>query len=86
MMMKSNLKGLPNLEVRDENIYAGCQNRKMHQVPYYETKFRARQPLELIHSDVFGLVKQPSFGGARYMVTFIDNYSKYVCVLYEGKI
>lgn len=60
----------------------GCQDKKTHQLPYYEPKFRARQPLEPIHSYVFGPVKQPPVGGARYMVTFIDDYSRYSWVYF----
>jgi hypothetical protein len=39
-------------------------------------------PLELIHSDVFGSVKQISLGGMRYMVTFVDDFSRYVWVYF----
>ena len=38
--------------------------------------------MELIHSDVFGPVKQISIGGMRYMVTFIDDFSRYVWVYF----
>ena len=38
--------------------------------------------MELIHSDVFGPVKQTSISGMRYMVTFIDDYSRYVWVFF----
>lgn len=82
MIMNSMLKGLSNLEVRDETVCAGCRNGKVQQVLFYESKFRARQPLQLIHSDVFGPVKQPSIGGAQYMVTFLDDYSRYTWVYF----
>ena len=36
--------------------------------------------MELINSDVFGPVKQISIGGMRYMVTYIDDFSRYVWV------
>ncbi|GKC55148.1 TIR-NBS resistance protein [Tanacetum coccineum] len=68
MMKKSMLKGLPNLEVRTETVCEGCQYGKAHRLPYEESKFKAKEPLELIHSDVFGHVKQPSIGENRYMV------------------
>ena len=42
----------------------------------------AKGPLELIHSDVFGPVKQPSISGLKYMVTFIDDFSKFVWVYF----
>lgn len=82
MMQKSMLKGLPQLDVRTDTVCAGCQYGKAHQLPYEESKFKAKEPLELIHSDVFGPVKQSSIGGMRYMVTFIDDFSRYVCVFF----
>ncbi|KAF7815252.1 Retrovirus-related Pol polyprotein from transposon TNT 1-94 [Senna tora] len=60
MMNKQMLKGLPQLEVQDNVVCAGCQYGKAHQLPYEESNFRAKAPLELVHSDVFGPVKQPS--------------------------
>ena len=80
MMKKAMLKDLPQLDVREDVICAGCQYGKAHQLPYVESKFRAKEPLELVHSDVFGRVKQASISGMRYMVTFIDDYSRYVWV------
>ncbi|KAG6470975.1 hypothetical protein ZIOFF_072064 [Zingiber officinale] len=75
MMQKSMLKGLPQLDIRTDTICAGCQYGKAHQLPYQESNFKAKEPLELVHSDVFGSVKQSSIGGMRYMVTFIDDFS-----------
>ena len=61
---------------------ASCQYGKAHQLPYKESEHRSKIPLELIHSDVFGPVKQISIGGMRYMVTFIDDFSRYVWVYF----
>lgn len=36
---------------------------KAHQFSYKESKFRAKAPLGLIHSNIFGPVKQESLGG-----------------------
>ena len=47
MMNKSSLRGLPNLDVRTDIVCAGCQYGKAHQLPYKESSFRAKQPLEL---------------------------------------
>ena len=85
MVKKSMLKALPQLDVRTNMICAGCQYGKAHQLPYKESKFKAKEPLELIHSDVFGPVKQPSIGGMRYMVTFIDDFSRYVWVFFMNE-
>ena len=53
MMKKSMLKGLPQLDVRTETVCGGCQYGKAHQLPCEESKFKAKEPLELVHSDVF---------------------------------
>ncbi|GAB2303795.1 hypothetical protein Dimus_038963 [Dionaea muscipula] len=82
MMKKSMLVGLPHLEVRDDVVCAGCQYGKAHQLPFEESQFRAKIPLELVHSDVFGPVKQPSISGCRYMITFIDDYSRYTWIYF----
>ena len=38
---------------------------------------RATAPLERIHSDICGPMNTTSLGGAKYFVTFIDDYSRY---------
>ena len=70
MMKKSMLKGLPELDVMEDIICAGCQFSKAHQLPYEDSKFKSQAPLEHIHSDVFGLVKQYSVSGLAIHVGF----------------
>ena len=82
MMEKPVVKGLPHLDIRTDIVCAECQYGKAHQLPYKESEHRFKTPLELIHSDVFGPVKQISFGSMRYMVTFIDDFSRYVWVYF----
>ncbi|KAL0324817.1 UNVERIFIED_CONTAM: hypothetical protein Sradi_5051000 [Sesamum radiatum] len=75
MMKKSRLKGLSKLKVRRDTVCADCQYGKSHQLPYEESNSRAKEPLELIHYDAFGPIKQASIGGMKYMVTFISDFS-----------
>ncbi|KAG4037393.1 Retrovirus-related Pol polyprotein from transposon TNT 1-94 [Phytophthora cactorum] len=42
---------------------------------------RAKQVLEVVHSDVCGPMQTPTFGGKCYFVTFIDDKSHF-CVVY----
>ena len=77
IMKQSMLRGLPQLEVRKDTICAWYQYDKVYQLPYGESKFRAKASLELIHFDVFERVKQPSINRMRYMVTFIDDFSRF---------
>lgn len=37
---------------------------------------RASEPLQLVHYDVCGPMPEPSWGGARYIVTFTDDYTR----------
>lgn len=80
MMKRSMLKGLPQLDIREDIICAGCQYGKAHQLPYEDSEFKSKMPLELVHSDVFGPVKQASVSGMKYMITFIDDFSRFVWV------
>ena len=82
VVKNSMLKGFPQLDMRTYTVCAGCQYGKAHQLPYEESKFKAKELLELVHSDVFGPVKQQSIGSMRYMVTFIDDFSRYVWIFF----
>nr|KAJ0210601.1 hypothetical protein LSAT_V11C400160610 [Lactuca sativa] len=82
MMKKKLVNGLPELEVSKGLVCGGCQYGKAHQLPFEKSTYQAKAPLELIHSDVFGPVKQPSVRGMKYMVTFIDDFSRFVWVYF----
>ncbi len=56
----------------------GCTLGKMSRNPFpKKSQGRATKPYEVIHSDVCGPMQVDSKGGSKYMVTFIDNYSRY---------
>lgn len=55
MMNKLMLRSLPQLDARIDIVGARCQ--------YEESKFRGKEPLKLVHFDVFSLVKQPFICG-----------------------
>lgn len=41
-----------------------------------ESTWRATKPLELVHTDICGPMTTSSFGGNRYVLTFIDDHSR----------
>ena len=43
-------------------------------------EIKTKEKLEMIHSDVCGPMQTTSFGGSVYLVTFIDDYSRFVKV------
>ena len=49
---------------------------KQHNVPFQNNHSRAREILELVHTDLNGPHKNTGFDGSKYFLTFIDDYSK----------
>ena len=55
----------------------GCVYGKHHRDPFpTDGSSRATQILELVHSDVNGPMKTRTHGGAKYFVTFIDDFTR----------
>ncbi|KAK1406718.1 hypothetical protein QVD17_38326 [Tagetes erecta] len=63
MADKALVNGLPKVHINKEIVCSGCQFGKASQLPYSKSDFKAKEALELVHSDVFGPVKQPSIQG-----------------------
>ena len=67
---------LPNLDFADFGLCVDCIKGK-------QTKHnkkgatRSTQLLEIIHTDICGPFDTPSFGGEKYFITFIDDFSRY---------
>ena len=63
------------------SVCNGCVYGKGHQAPIpKKSTTRSSAVLELVHTDVAGPISTPSRGGARYFITFIDDYSKWTTV------
>ena len=48
----------------------------MHNIPFENKRNRAKDILEIVHTDVCGPFKTIGFKGETYFVSFIDDYSK----------
>ena len=44
--------------------------------------YRAKHPLEIVHSDLCGAMQTPSLSGKIYFLTFIDDFSRNVWVYF----
>lgn len=77
MMMKKGL--VTGIDFQDERKiktcipYIGKQQR--NKFPKGNAK-RTKERLELIHSDLCGPMSKPTWGGARYLITFTDDFSR----------
>lgn len=57
-----------------------CVGGKHHRSPFETSERRAKEPLEIVHSDVCGKMGNKSQGGAEYFVTFVDDHTRYVWI------
>jgi histone deacetylase 1/2 len=55
-----------------------CELAKSHRISYSPSLNKSTIPFMKVHSDVWGPAKVPSFSGARYFVTFIDDCTRMI--------
>jgi hypothetical protein len=70
------VEGIPKLKSTHEGICKGCALGKNIKKPFPSSNNRSKEILDLIHSNVFGLIPVKYLGGSLYYVIFIDNYSR----------
>jgi Integrase core domain/GAG-pre-integrase domain len=81
---KQSVIGLPSIEF-EKQFCEGCVVGKHARDSFGNAKFRAKKPLELIHIDICEPITPASFGGRRYFITFIDDYSRKCWVYFLKK-
>lgn len=69
-----------NFKRKSKNPFIVCVKGKQTRRPIREDGTRATKLLELVHSDFVGPFNVSSFSGARFLVTFVDDYSKRLVV------
>lgn len=74
----STLKTMLKLKVEPDTKCTVCVKGKHSRAPFNEPGTRANKQLELVHTDVCGPMLVKSLGGARYFVSFIDDFSRKV--------
>ena len=79
------VEGLPSIKYSN-GACIGCVVGKHLERGYEKGKERrATQTLVLVHSDLIFPIPTPSYGGSRYVITFIDDYSRF-CWVYFLKL
>jgi hypothetical protein len=68
--------GLPNIS-STKGVCEGCVLVEHHRKMFLKGKaWCAKEPLQLIHSDICGSIETPSLSYAVYFITFIDDFSR----------
>ena len=76
MAQKDMLKGLSFI-IHSNQLCEGCLvGKQFHKRFPKESISRASQPLQKIHTDVYGPIKPCSFSKNLYFLLFIDDYSR----------
>ena len=65
-------------------ICEGCEMGKSKRLPFPTSKSRAKQPLDLVHSDLDEM-SDISIGGYKYTATYLDDYSSFGVIFYLKK-
>jgi len=65
------------MEINCEN----CAKYKIHVQPFKPSRTCEKEILSLIHSDICSTINVESVGGARYFLTFIDDYLQYMEII-----
>ncbi|KAH9303176.1 hypothetical protein KI387_014759, partial [Taxus chinensis] len=76
------VNGLPRVKF-SKGLCEGCTLGKHPEKNFDKGKsWRATRPLDLVHNNVSGPFPSPSFTRALYVLTFIDDYSRYTWVYF----
>jgi len=59
-----------------------CQFEKLHLLPFKSFSSHAKEPLGLIHSNVWGPAPVLSPSNFKYYVLFIDDYNRFILIFH----
>jgi hypothetical protein len=77
--------GLPDIHLSKE-VCEGCVLAKHPQEKFDKGKSqRASAPLDLIHSDLMGPFPHPSISKARFVLIFVDDFSRFTWIYFLRK-
>ena len=54
-----------------------CQQGKLHKFHFSTSEIKTKQPLELIHTNLWGPASVMSMNGYKYYILFVDDYTQY---------
>jgi transposase InsO family protein len=79
-MVKGLDVNLDALRASKDEICEPCVSAKQHREPFPDSTTDSHKPLELLHMDLCGPLPVPSLSGCKYVITFLDDFSKYSVV------
>ena len=69
---------LPTFKEKEiDGVCEVCQFRKQHGHPFLKERNVSKGLLDIVHSDIRGLAQTVTFGGCRYYVLSINDFSRH---------
>lgn len=68
--------------LESDEICISCEWAKLSRKPFGQAKNRSTELISRIHSDLCGPITPSSLGGAQYLLTFIDDATRYATVYF----
>jgi hypothetical protein len=77
--------GLPKLKKPDNVICKQCQLGKMTKSSFKSKTHNSKDILELVHTDLCGPIDVQSYKHDKYIILFVDDYSRMMTVMFFKK-
>ena len=77
MQMKNIVFSLPRFSGQNGHVCEACQLGKQHRLPFCNEHNQSQNPLDVIHSDVWGTTQNVSIEESRYFLTFVDDCTRH---------
>ena len=76
------VRGLPKLKKPENIMCKQCQLGKMTKSSFKSKTYTSNEVLELVHTDLCGPIEVKSYKGDRYIMLFVDDYSRMMRVMF----
>ena len=76
------VRGIPSLRKPDMGLCKNCQISKMEKTSFKSKNYHSKEVLELVHTDLCGPIGIESYGGDKFSILFVDDYSRMMTIMY----
>ena len=76
------VRGLPKLKNLDNVICKQCQLGKMTKSSFKSKAHTSKEILEIVHNNLCGPIEVQSYKGDKYIMLFVDDYSRMMTVMF----
>ena len=76
------VKGLPKLKKPENIMCKQCQLGKMTKSSFKRKNYTSNEVLEVVHTNLCGPIEVQSYKGDRYIMLFVDDYSRMMTVMF----